>query len=456
MAEIVYIPVDKLHPHPENPRKDLGDLTELTESIKVSGVLQNLTVVPWFSEITWKPCDDPKQQEAMGYRVIIGHRRLAAAKLAGLTELPCIIRQMYHDEQVRTMLVENMQRSDLTVYEQAQGFQMMLNLGDTVEDIARKSGFSQTTVRRRVKLLELDQAKFKKSVERGATLTDYMELDKISSTERKNEVLEYIGTKNFHQKLQQAIDTEKRETFLETAKAFAAEFAQEITEVDYNVYRYVRNYGYWNKSTLEQPGDADSVQYFYRVGREQVDLYRKKADITPEESEEERRRQSRKEEHERRLNGLKEATERAYHLRYNFIEGYTRAKSNSGLITQWLALAAMYRGEPDHELLAQLLQCEYDDGSKEISEADYIAEYENRPDFVRLCTAYAAFENVRNGYYWDRWSVEEQCYKLIYENSEELDNLYRFLELLGYEMSDEEISLMNGTNELFDEAPESD
>lgn len=135
MEKIVYIPVDKLHPHPDNPRKDLGDLTELTESIKISGVLQNLTVVPWFSELTRRPCDDPKQQEEMGYRVIIGHRRLAAAKLAGLTELPCIIREMYHDEQVRTMLVENMQRSDLTVYEQAQGFQMMLNLGDSIEEL---------------------------------------------------------------------------------------------------------------------------------------------------------------------------------------------------------------------------------------------------------------------------------------------------------------------------------
>jgi ParB family chromosome partitioning protein len=448
MDEIIYIPVEKLHPHPDNPRKNLGDLTELTESIKVSGILQNLTVVPWFS--TWKPCDDPKQQEEMGYRVIIGHRRLAAAKVAGLTELPCIIREMYHDEQIKTMLIENMQRNDLTVYEQAQGFQMMMNLGDSIEEIAQKSGFSQTTVRRRVKLLKLDQEKFKESIERGATLTDYMELDKISSTERKNEVLDAIGTKNFRQKLQQAIDTEKREAFVEKAKAFAAEFAKEITEVDRNVFQYVRNYGYWNKGTLEQPGDADSVQYFYRIGREQIDLYRK---ITAGKSEEEQRKQARKEEYEYRLNGLKEATNRAYHLRYNFIKDYTRAKSNSGLITQWLALAAMYQDIPNHKLLAGLLHCECDDNTDKISEVDYIAEYESRPDFARLCTVYATFENVHDSYYADGWSAKEQCYKLIYDNSEKLDKLYRFLELLGYEMSNEEISLMSGTHELFEEVP---
>lgn len=72
MAEIKYIPVKKLWQHPDNPRKDLGDVTELAESIKVNGVLQNLTVVPLIGEIT-------KKWDGESYRVIIGHRRLAAA-----------------------------------------------------------------------------------------------------------------------------------------------------------------------------------------------------------------------------------------------------------------------------------------------------------------------------------------------------------------------------------------
>ena len=120
MAEIKYIPVKKLWPHPDNPRKDVGDVTELAESIKANGVLQNLTVVPLIGEIT-------KKRDGESYRVIIGHRRLAAAKLAGLEELPCVVVEMSEREQLSTMLTENMQRSDLTVYEQAQGFQMMLS-----------------------------------------------------------------------------------------------------------------------------------------------------------------------------------------------------------------------------------------------------------------------------------------------------------------------------------------
>ena len=105
--------------------------------------------------------------------------------------------------------MENIQRSDLTLYEQAQGFQMMLDLGDSIDEIARKSGFSQTTVRRRVKLLELDQEKFKASVSRGANLMDYMDLDKIEDPELKNEVLEAVGTNNFRQKLARHRDREK-------------------------------------------------------------------------------------------------------------------------------------------------------------------------------------------------------------------------------------------------------
>lgn len=82
---IVTIGLEHIHPHPDNPRKDLGDLTELAESIKKNGIMQNLTVIP-------------KEGEPGEYITIIGHRRSAAAKLAGVTEAPCrVVRR--HDRQ---------------------------------------------------------------------------------------------------------------------------------------------------------------------------------------------------------------------------------------------------------------------------------------------------------------------------------------------------------------------
>ena len=168
--KLTMLPVDKLHPHPDNPRKELGDLTELADSIRQNGIYQNLTVIP----------------ENDGYTVIIGHRRLAAAKLAGLAEVPCAIVEMDRREQLQTMLLENMQRSDLTPWEQAQGFQMMIDMGDSVETIAEKSGFSRKTVRSRLKMAELDQNVLRQlSAERQISIGDLDELAKVERSEER-------------------------------------------------------------------------------------------------------------------------------------------------------------------------------------------------------------------------------------------------------------------------------
>lgn len=169
---IVQIPIALLAHHPDNPRKDLGDLTELADSIKAKGVMQNLTVVP------------ARDQAGTGiYHVVIGNRRMEAAKIAGLKTLPCIIANMTAAEQVQTMLLENMQRVDLTPFEQAQGFQMMMDFGDSVEGISEKTGFSATTVRRRLKMAELDPKTLKEVSERQLTLGDFDRLDQRSPDE---------------------------------------------------------------------------------------------------------------------------------------------------------------------------------------------------------------------------------------------------------------------------------
>ena len=125
--KIVMIPRSLLHAHPDNPRKDLGDLKELADSIAEHGIMQNLTVVP-------------DEGDGDGYKILIGHRRFAASE-GVLDELPCVVAKGLTDrEQVGIMLCENMQRSDLTYLEQAHGFQMMMDLGDTIETISEKTG----------------------------------------------------------------------------------------------------------------------------------------------------------------------------------------------------------------------------------------------------------------------------------------------------------------------------
>ena len=179
------IALDHLHPHPDNPRKNLGDITELTESIRKNGIMQNLTVIPL------KEDDDPNKWE---YRILIGHRRAAAAKEAGLLTVPCnVVFDMDPREQVAIMLEENMQRSDLTVIEQAQGFQMMLDLGETEESIAEKTGFSRTTVRHRLQIAKLDPKAIKKHEneehEFQLSITDLIALERIKDMKVRNEIL---------------------------------------------------------------------------------------------------------------------------------------------------------------------------------------------------------------------------------------------------------------------------
>lgn len=176
---IVMINRSKLKPHPDNPRKDLGDLTELADSIAEHGIMQNLTVVPAGDH----------------YWILIGHRRFAASE-GILDELPCVIAENLTDrEQVGIMLVENMQRSDLTYIEQAHGFQMMLDLGDTVQTIAEKTGFSEKTIKARLEINKLDEDVLAEASERfQLSINDFMKLSKVKDEAKRNEILESVDS----------------------------------------------------------------------------------------------------------------------------------------------------------------------------------------------------------------------------------------------------------------------
>ncbi len=126
------IPIDRIEPNPEQPRNEFGDLTELTESIREKGVLEPLLV---------KPIADGR------YMIIAGERRWRSSKLAGLSEVPCI--EMDLDEQgvAEIALIENLQRKDLNIWEEADGLAALQSkYGYTQERIAQKISKSRSTV----------------------------------------------------------------------------------------------------------------------------------------------------------------------------------------------------------------------------------------------------------------------------------------------------------------------
>lgn len=126
------LPIDKLDPNPDQPRTEIGDLTELTASIQEKGVLEPLLVKP---------------TSAGRWMIIAGERRWRAAAAAGLEELPCIEMDVDESEVAEIALIENMQRKDLTPWEEADGLRALSErFGYTHEEVARKVGKSRSTV----------------------------------------------------------------------------------------------------------------------------------------------------------------------------------------------------------------------------------------------------------------------------------------------------------------------
>jgi ParB family transcriptional regulator, chromosome partitioning protein len=127
------LPINKIVPNPDQPRIEIGDLTELTNSIKEKGVLEPLLVKPNKESGTWM--------------IIAGERRWRSAHLAGLTEVPCIELDIDDQAVAEIALIENLQRKDLTVWEEADGLAALATRYNyTHEQIAKKIGKSRTTI----------------------------------------------------------------------------------------------------------------------------------------------------------------------------------------------------------------------------------------------------------------------------------------------------------------------
>ena len=191
----VLVDVAQLRPHPGNPRRDLGDLTELADSIRAHGVRQNLLVVP-----------DPDEPGA--YRLVIGHRRTAAARLAGVTALPAVVdAALTPAEQLELMLLENLQRADLTAIEEADAYQGLLDLGMDAAAIAKTTGRSRSTVTARLRLRGLPAAAQEMVHSHQATLDDAARLlDFTGHPDVQAQLVDRLGDRDFAHHAQRYAD----------------------------------------------------------------------------------------------------------------------------------------------------------------------------------------------------------------------------------------------------------
>lgn len=178
--QIKLINTSLIDPHPDNPRKNIGDVTDLANSIKANGLLSPLSVVP----------------NGERFRVIAGHRRLAACKQAGTGAVPCFVLDLDPLQQLEAMVTENCQREQLTVLEESDAIQGMLDLGATIASVAHQLGRSSDYVRDRAKAASIDN-------EVRATCDDFGQL----TIGQLVAIARYDGRPDLQKKLAQAAGT---------------------------------------------------------------------------------------------------------------------------------------------------------------------------------------------------------------------------------------------------------
>ena len=176
---IIYLCTEDIAPCPVQPRKvfDETSLRELSDSIRNYGILNPLTV----------------RSRGGKYELVAGERRLRAAKLAGLRDVPCILIDVNMEDASLISLIENLQRRDLDFIEEANGISQLISMfGMSQEEAARRIGKSQSAVANKLRLLKLPQDVLTALRENGLTERHGRALLRIRNPNRQREVLEYI------------------------------------------------------------------------------------------------------------------------------------------------------------------------------------------------------------------------------------------------------------------------
>jgi ParB family chromosome partitioning protein len=184
--KITEIPIIRIRPNKAQPRKqfDEASLTSLSQSITENGILQPLTV---------------RRASQSEYELITGERRLRASVMAGLKKVPCIIVKCSDKESAIFALLENLQRSDLGVFEEARGISRLIRrFGLTQEEAAQRLGKTQSTIANKLRLLRLTYEEQELIISAGLTERHARALLRIEDEGKRREVLSKVIALNLN------------------------------------------------------------------------------------------------------------------------------------------------------------------------------------------------------------------------------------------------------------------
>lgn len=253
LTKVVLISADKIAPNPYQPRKqiDAKELTSLAESIRLNGLLQPISL----------------REVGEGYEIVAGERRYRACVLAGVRKIPSIILNVNDEQSAVFALLENLQRQDLSYFEEAEGYQSLLQiLGITQEKLAEKLGKSQSAVANKLRLLKLSDGERKLILEGNLTERHARAVIKISDEMVRRRVINYIILKE--------LNVAETEGYIETILAEKSDKKQGkriflLKDIRLFINTVNKAVDFMKKSgidvTAQQKDVGDDIEYYIKI-----------------------------------------------------------------------------------------------------------------------------------------------------------------------------------------------
>lgn len=445
--EIKLINPSLIDPHPDNPRKNIGDVTDLAASIKANGLLSPLSVVPNGSR----------------YRVIAGHRRLAACKQAGTGAVPCFVLQLDPLQQLEAMITENCQREQLTVLEEADAIQGMLDLGATTASVAHRLGRSGDYVRDRAKAASIDN-------EVRATRDDFGQLTigqlvaiarYDGQPDRQKKLAQAAGTSNFDYILRNIERDDRDRQWVESVAALLVESDNGFNLIPDPPYsnpewRYL---GCMSPSTgtpeeaIEKIREQNPAAVSIHTVSQQVYLWARRDHAADDEKE--ARRAAEQAERDARRHALEEYAAASADKRMAWLHANLHGVKRAQLIETTARLGLLQIIDPDPQGYTLALSTWNDAacGAEQFATISGIEpkralaelrHHLDEPDWAVWAVQILAARI--------EWFIDPTDWTTVNDTSRRIHGYYLILESLGYQPSDDEIEHLKALADLIAEA----